>query len=1798
MQKATFLQALLLTVGFAAMAATGCSGDPVPDPFQACQVDEDCDTEGGEICRSGVCSNSCETSSDCEGDNEICSFNGVCVSPCTVDGEESSCPSDQSCVAGPANGSDICWWDDAPRQPEACGDGEDQGSCSGAQYCANGFCISNSCEETSDCRGRNACSAGICQQACVAQGESPERLQCPPGTQCNPRTGECESEGCDEMMDCQEETKECNPGDIPCDKFCCYNGTCDPDSPSGDTTCEFYAEDHGIDIPQVCQDDGTCGNAPECMQDSDCGENEICEINEGEDERNVCRRGCRCTDGCEKECLPQQVCSFQMGQAGTCVEGCTSNQDCEFQGDGSGEAYCVEQQCIDACESNMDCETDGFACRTFDDATSQEQTVCQHCRQDSDCGTANDREFCNTERGLTDDIAENPDLGLCQDLAPLCPSDRFEPNASRGNAFLLDGSELSSPNNDNNKTFSDEPYLCSENDSAGDWFRIDSGQIGQDQVIDITVNYPQDINGGDTGNVDLALYREGESEPLVTSTGPADGGTERVVYGVQAASDFLIQVRGGIIQHPDPETGRSKEFVKYNLNVDVRDPKPCNQQNDDALEENDSRTETTIVAPDTPKTGLTVCGDDPDFYDLDAAKANQNLDISVEAPFNLGNIDLVLYKDGTKVTEAKTESSPERLRYATDDGEDLVVGVTVTNGTGLINYDFQWDQSANQCFDSLEPNNQCPPVPGPTDPNPSPSYLDRDSFISGSLVSVAPDLRVCDGSPDNPGDGSDTYAITLFPDDTITVEYSNVPSNESLKTMQLTGPNSCNEPAASDSTTPGKLTHTVQGGGGTYYLKVGFGFGQGAIPYDLDMKIDEGPPCNDNTQFEQAGNDAPYGSPAEFVSLDRQNIIDGGDDASVLEEKICVGDVDAYCIPNVQQNDKLEFQVKFDDPPTNLDAYVRDPSGTQVASSTSNDSNETVVVPSQDVTQSGKYCITVQGNGPQRGDYDLLAFVNNDGPKNPQCPDRFEANDTCSSIMSCEAVQISPGTESDLLSCSGNADWYETQVGPGETIDVDATTSGSGSLTVDVYSEDSLTTPVATSTGGPASYTSNKTQTVYYRVTTSSSRVFYDLDVSISGPSNCSDDRLESPGNDTAGTATSATVPGQILNLKKCDGNEDWYEVTLNDGELFQVNLLHDSQDPDPTVDTGDLDIELYEAASGGGSPTMVASSTTMSDPETLQYTYSGSDAQKTHYVKVVSPNNARLDYDLRFLLDTSGDGTIDSSDNWPAGSECPDQFEENDTPNDATDVAGKQYTGLSMCGLDDGSGTVSSDDDYYTIFVPNTVTLDVTVSQTSTTQVGQLDVDIFDGDPSGSGTSVANGTADNMNDASLSVTNSGSGKTYYVKVAASGGTFLADYSLDLQPSYPMSCTEDSLGNIDASSSGTGTAKTLSSGIDYDGSNGLKLCENTEDWFEFTPTVDGTATFGLSHKGALGGISIEILDSSGNTVGSVSSPFSTSNVKEATASVTAGNTYNVRVYPTGGAFLRNDYDLWASLPSSSPSEPWCPDQYERNDESSPDIAYSLTQSDLQWDDAISCGTEEDWYTVQLSSNTTYYFDVFFDHSSSDDVDMEVRDSSGNLVNDDNTGNAISFANSSSDDDEQAVYTTGSSGGTYRVGFKKSSTSEVLAPFEIVTSNNFSSGSGCTNDRYEPNNNPGQYKPLENPNPTMMNSDSDVGSLPYVEKLTMCSDGDDRFSWTPSTSGTVELEALLNSSQHQLGIQVFDGSGSIVMQDSSTGSDNRVGGTFAYTSGTTYDIYVYPGLVGGNNAYGPYFLRLQEFISTP
>jgi hypothetical protein len=351
--------------------------------------------------------------------------------------------------------------------------------------------------------------------------------------------------------------------------------------------------------------------------------------------------------------------------------------------------------------------------------------------------------------------------------------------------------------------------------------------------------------------------------------------------------------------------------------------------------------------------------------------------------------------------------------------------------------------------------------------------------------------------------------------------------------------------------------------------------------------------------------------------------------------------------------------------------------------------------------------------------------------------------------------------------------------------------------------------------------------------------------------------------------------------------------------------------------------------------------------------------------------------------------------------------------------------------------------------------------------------------------------------------------------------------------------------------------------------------------------VTGTATFGLSHKGALGGISIEILDSSGNTVGSVTSPFSTTNVKEATFNVTAsdvGNTYNVRVYPTGGAFLRNDYDLWASLPSSSPSEPWCPDPYERNDESSPDIAYGLglSSSKIQWGDPIACGSEEDWYSVQLTGGTTYYFDVFFDHSSNDDLDMEIIDSSGNAITDDNSGNAITFSNSSTTNDEQAVFTP-SSNGTYRIGFQKSSTTELFAPFEIATDSNFTQ-SGCVDDSYQTNDNSFQRKPLNR-------------TAPFVQPMGMCNTGGDYLSWQPSSAGTYDIEILLNDAQHQMGIEVSDSSTGTTIFSKST-SGNRAGGTVTVTAAEvtnnkTFNIDLLPGNApSGGTAYGPYFIRIQ------
>lgn len=1678
MHKRYLVQLFFVSLAGLGLAACG-GGDEESTSGPQCETNADCADD--QSCLSGRCYQACETADDCAS-GETCRYGGVCVTECESDDD---CPSDQQCVES----TNTCF--DKGAKFEACSEGDDQ-ECASDKYCGDDTCLPTACSDDSDCVGRNMCDAGRCRSGCL-----PGEGMCSDSEVCNESTNICEPVGCTPGS-CSE-FQVCNTELDPAE--CEYTGSCE--SSEDDAICQAYADEQGAEFPWICNESsGECEPKPPCEGDGDCADDEICIINDNE--RNTCREGCNCTDGCDRDCPAGDVCNVER----ECVDGCETDDECVNRNEGD---VCIDQQCHNTCESTDDCEVDGLVCRE-----QAGQQICQECSQDNQCPPT---QYCEPEAG----ISEDDDTGLCRDNPPSCPADNWGDNHAQQGAHVIETTPFE-PSGE------ETPIICRDSSSNddymynnGEWWKVsaDSGQ-----VVDVTVDYDSEV-----GNIDLALLNS-TGQQLATSIRPPgeDGGTERIIYGVPAQDEFFIHVT----QTLTPEFDKAD----YDFSVDVRQPRECT---DDGKEENDSRQDAKSLDPGTEH-NLNVCGDDDDFFVLEADQ-NQRVEVVVkDVPERLGNVDIQLIDSSGQILKTVSDSNGGQLflEYLTQEAEDLVLKVFMPSGAGRADYTVEWNQSPNQCHDQFEPNDVCP-----DDAEQLPRTTSEENYQS---------LSVCTDD--------DFYAIDLLPRDTVHLS-STYDSRSGELQMTLFGPNSCTTLAKSQSEndlqgSDKELTidHEAEQGG-TFYVHLAKTQGPGNIDHNLKVEVDEGPNCQDDS-FED--NDSQNGA----TQLSRSNIVNGGRDSALVGQRICDSDEDWYCL-DANDGDVLEWEVRHDSSNGDLDAFIFDSGGNQVASGTSSSDVETV---SHTASGAGEYCVRVAGKSPARNDYNLLTYVNGNGTADADCPDIFENNDSCSSVSSCEAASPQVDTlHEGLLVCrnpSFDPDWYEACVEAGESLTVQTLFSHTeGDIDMEIFGEDDLNNPVQVSNSSnndeQVSVTSSKDQCFYYRVYLDGSADDnnYDLDVQTSGPAQCPDDSDEP--NDSGGNATVVEAPGLKIGQFKCEGDEDWYQVDLEDGQEFEAFVNHDAS-------LGDIDIAIYE--NNGGTFNKLDESTSTDDDESLVYTPS---ATKTYYLQIFGKDQARLVYDLLLYRDLDGDGSFDD-DEGPEDRQCPDRFEENDSPGDAEALSAGSYGDLLMC----MSSSFSADNDWYEVFVPGNATVDA--KATFAHADGNIDMRLHE--QTSFGLSQVDSSASTDDDESVTATNSSSsGKNYLVEVTGDDGPFRNQYSLDIDLQFAGNCNDDQFAGNDSRSN----AEEISA-KDYDMQDGLMMCENTEDWFEFTPSSNGSAMFGLSHTQSLGDIGIEIRDGSGSQLGTVTEEVG-GNIKIAEyGGLQSGTTYYVRVFPVGGSIIRNPYDLWASFAGQTPSEPWCPDTYERNDERASNHAASVSFSNnrSQHPSALACGAEEDWYQADLSSLRTYHFDTFFEHGSGSDLTIEVRDDNGNVVQDTDNDDIAFGTNDSSSNDEQAVFSPGSSG-TFFFGVKNNGSGATTAPFQIVTDNRYTTGSSdastCQSnydDSFE-----------ENDTDTIP---ATIGPELPVEIGGQACD-QDWYSWTPQSNTTVDVTLYADSSELQLGLAVFeDNIGNVEFTD--TSSNNRASGTVSVTGGTEYLIRVTRGQVSGNLTNGPYMLRIE------
>ena len=165
-------------------------------------------------------------------------------------------------------------------------------------------------------------------------------------------------------------------------------------------------------------------------------------------------------------------------------------------------------------------------------------------------------------------------------------------------------------------------------------------------------------------------------------------------------------------------------------------------------------------------------------------------------------------------------------------------------------------------------------------------------------------------------------------------------------------------------------------------------------------------------------------------------------------------------------------------------------------------------------------------------------------------------------------------------------------------------------------------------------------------------------------PPDCTDDAFEQ--NDTRAQAAmqSPLQPDTVEDLVSCEGDEDWFRVTVNEeGTLGGLIGAGDG--------TADLDLGLYDV---GGAEVETAS--TASSDEVIETCVSPG----TYYLRVFSSSGGNRDYELLYSFDPEACADV-----------CQDDgFEPDDTPAQANDA--------SLPFSADSRAICSGDADYYAV--------------------------------------------------------------------------------------------------------------------------------------------------------------------------------------------------------------------------------------------------------------------------------------------------------------------------------------------------------------------------------------------------------------------------------------------------------------------------------------------------------------------
>lgn len=541
---------------------------------------------------------------------------------------------------------------------------------------------------------------------------------------------------------------------------------------------------------------------------------------------------------------------------------------------------------------------------------------------------------------------------------------------------------------------------------------------------------------------------------------------------------------------------------------------------------------------------------------------------------------------------------------------------------------------------------------------------------------------------------------------------------------------------------------------------------------------------------------------------------------------ICSPDEDWFAL-DLSTGQALDVTLHFSHALGDIDLYAYDMNQQMLASSLSVSDDEHLVFAAR---ASGRYYLRVIGFLGDSNTYTMDLAVH-------QCTDDGrESNDTRGDAS---LLTAAPLDVTGLMLCASDEDWYRYDLADGEGVSVDLIrTVATRSILIDLYdAQGQVLDYGSTITGGERVVLYGLASGSYYlRVYgQQSAEGGYSLHLA---PYSCAIDARED--NDSQSEASPQNeVPATVTDLRLCPGDEDWFVVTVTEGQNLRVVARFVDAD-------GDIDLHVYDSLG-----TKLAGSISTTDDETITlYNLAAGD----YSIRVFSFYDIDNGYSLEFSVPP------------PCAQ---DSGEPNDDSGQATLIASVPYGigGLALC---------QPDEDWYR-FTPvagQNIKIDIFFNDAE----GNLDLTLLDSAQVDIGHSWS--TTDNE---SVTLYNA-TATVHYLRVD-SPGEDSNSYSLSL--ANVAACQDDPLEDNDSS---TAAVSVLSLPYSRDD---LMICGVDEDWFSVTALAGDSMRFEILFLDTQADLDLYVYDALLNTVGYSSS--STDN-ELVTLSNMAATTYYVRVY--------------------------------------------------------------------------------------------------------------------------------------------------------------------------------------------------------------------------------------------------------------------------------------------------------------